>query len=42
MQGLHLTGLLDPTLKGSFSLVAGYGPGHYGRFPKDLGCAIWC
>ena len=29
-QGLHLTGFLKPTLEGSFSLVAGYGPGYYG------------
>jgi len=26
-------------LEGGFSPVAGYGPGHYGRLPKDSG---WC
>jgi hypothetical protein len=40
IQGLHLMGLLDSPLQASFSPVAGYGPGHYGRFPKDLGGAI--
>ncbi len=35
-------GFLGPTLEGSFSQMAGYGPGYYGRFPKDLGCAAWC
>jgi hypothetical protein len=41
-QDLHPTGLLGPTLEGSFSLVAGYGLEHYGRLMKDLGCAVWC
>ncbi len=34
--------LLDPPLQASFSPVVGYGPGHYGRFPKDLGGPVWC
>lgn len=42
IQGLHLLGLLDPPLQGSFSPVARYGPGHYSRFPKDLAGAVRC
>jgi hypothetical protein len=42
VQGLHPMGLLDPPLQTSFSSVSGYGPGHYGRFPKDLGGATRC
>ena len=42
VQRLHLVGLLSPGLEGGFPPVAGYGSGHYGRFPKDLGGALRC
>ncbi len=41
-QGLHIASLLDPPLQGSLSPVAGYGPGNYGRLPKDLGRTVRC